>query len=481
MSSRILAAAAGLALIAGCTVVGEDYETPKTEVPAEWRDAKESPWQQGTADLAGWWRTLDDPVLDSLIDRALTGSLDLREALSRVREARALRGAAAADRYPTIDARAAYERSGLSEASEFGQLFPSLGEIDSYSAGIDASWEVDLWGRVRRTVEAADADLAAQVEDARDAAVIVVAETASRYIELRAFQQRLAVARTNVALQGQTLELVRTRFEAGLVGEGDVAQAARNLETTRAFVPILEFGVRAAENRLAILLGLAPGELAAELASVEPIPVPPSSVAVGVPADLVRRRADIRRAERELAAETARIGVREGDLYPRLSLLGRVGGEAEDASDTFSSEGFVFGYGPALRWNLFDGGRLRGRLDAQEARAEQALVRWRRTVLSALEETENAMTGFVREQARRRSLADAATQARLAVELARSQYTEGLSDFQPVLDTQRALAVIEDELAQSDAAVTTRLVALYKSLGGGWESEVILARSEESR
>jgi NodT family efflux transporter outer membrane factor (OMF) lipoprotein len=475
---RVRIAAALLVLLGACTSVGPDYETPKPPTPAEWRDKAESPWKQGAADLAAWWRKLEDPVLDSLVDRAVSGSLDLREALARVRESRALRGAAAADRYPTIDARASYERGGLSEATEFGKLFPSLGSIDTYSAGFDAAWEIDLWGRVRRTVEAADADLEASIEDARAAAVIVVAETASSYVDLRAFQQRLALARTNVALQEQTLALTQTRFDAGLVGEGDVAQAARNLETTRAFVPTLEYGLRATENRLSVLLGLAPGELAAELASVQPIPVPPTGVAVGVPADLVRRRADIRRAERELAAETARIGVREGDLYPRLSLLGRFGGEAEDAGDVFSSEGIVFGFGPALRWNLFDGGRLRGRADAQAARAEQSLVRWERVVLAALEETENAMTGFVREQQRQHSLSESASHARVAVEVARSQYTEGLSDFQPVLDSQRSLALIEDELAQSDAAVTTRLVGLYKSLGGGWESEEIVARTE---
>ncbi len=471
-------AAAVLVALSACTVAGRDYEPPEAPVPTAWRDASASPWQQGAPDPAAWWRKLEDPVLDSLVERAVSGSLDLREALARVRESRALRGAAVADRYPTIDARASYERSGLSEATEFGKLFPALGEIDTYSAGIDAAWEVDLWGRVRRVVEAADADLEATIEDARAAAVIVVAETASRYIELRAFQQRLALARTNVALQEQTLELTRTRFDAGLVGEGDVALAARNFETTRSFVPLLEYGLRAAENRLAVLLGLAPGELAAELAEVQPIPVPPTDVAVGVPADLVRRRADIRRAERELAAETARIGVREGDLYPRLALVGRFGGEAEDASDVFSDDGIVYGFGPALRWNLFDGGRLRDRVDAQDARAEQALVRWQRTVLVALEETENAMTGFVREQTRRGSLSQSASHARVAVELARSQYTEGLSDFQPVLDSQRSLALIEDELAQSDAAVTTRLVELYKSLGGGWESEEIVAQSE---
>jgi outer membrane protein TolC len=226
--------------------------------------------------------------------------------------------------------------------------------------------------------------------------------------------------------------------------------------------------VRVAENRLAVLLGQAPGTLADELHDEKPIPVPHADVAVGVPADLLKRRADVRRAERILAGETARIGVAKGDLYPRLALIGNLGIASEQLGDLFSSSSSFFSIGPTLRWNIFDAGRLNDRVLAQDARAAQALVRWERTVLDALEETENAMTAFLREQARRHSLVEGATQARRAVDLARSQYSEGLSDFQAVLDSERVLADLEDDLAQSEIAITRRFIFLYKALGGEW-------------
>jgi NodT family efflux transporter outer membrane factor (OMF) lipoprotein len=340
---------------------------------------------------------------------------------------------------------------------------------------------------VRRSIEAADAELGARVEDARDVAVTVAAETARAYVELRAFQARLGVARRNVALQEQTLGLAQTRFEAGLAGERDVAQAGANLETTRARVPGLQVGVRAAENRLAVLVGLAPGALAEELGpapvaasgaapgEARSIPVPPAVVAVGAPADLLRRRSDVRRAERVLAAETARIGVTQAELYPRLTLGGSLGVASESTGDLLESRSSVFDIGPSLRWNLFDGGRLRRLVEAQDARAGQALVRWERTVLLALEEAENAMTAFVREQSRRQSLALASTQARRAVDLAQTQYRAGLADFQAVVDTERTVAALEDDLAQSEAAIATNAIALYKALGGGWEQVDVLA------
>ncbi len=455
-------------LAASCGAVGPDHEAPDAELPPAWHEGPGSGLAPGTAELAAWWQRLEDPVLDGLVERAVSQGLDLRAALARVSEARALRGVAAADRWPTLDGVALFERRGQSENTPFG-VFEQDTEI--YTLGLDASWEVDLWGRVRRSVEAADADLEASVEDARDVAVSVAAETALAYVDLRAFQARLAIARTNVSLQEQTLDLVRTRVESGLVGERDVAQAATNVETTRSRVPSLEFGLRAAENRLAVLVGLPPGTLAAELSEVRPIPLPAADVAVGVPADLLRRRADVRRAERVLAAETARIGVAEGDLYPRLELLGSIGLASDGSSELFEDESNFFGLGPSVRWNLFDAGRLRNRARAQDARAEQALVAWESTVLTALEETENAMTAFVREQARRSSLGEAAGQARRARELAQTQYREGLSDFQTVLDSERELAALEDDLAVSDAAITTSLVALYKALGGGFEHE----------
>ncbi|MCC6406238.1 MAG: efflux transporter outer membrane subunit [Planctomycetes bacterium] len=466
-----------LALAAACASVGEDYQAPELAVPERWHSAEGDELRAGEPELAEWWRKLNDPELDALIERSASGSHDLREAFARLREARALRGDAAGERYPTLDGKAGFLRRGESDNTPLGSFVPDNGV---YSAGFDASWEIDLWGRVSRSIEAANADLDASVENVRDVSVAVAAETARNYVELRAFQRRLAIARDNVSLQEQTLELVRGRYEAGLVGERDVAQARTNVESTRSRVPALEVGVAAAEHRLAVLVGLPPGALASELSAERPVPVPPLSVAVGVPAELLRRRADVRRAERELAAAHARVGVAEGDRLPRLTLAGELGIAAEDVSDLGESDSGVFGIGPSLRWRLFDGGRLANRVVAQEARTEQALVRWERTVLVALEEAENSMVAFVREQTRRGSLREAALQARRAVDLSRAQYAEGLSDFQAVIDTERAVAELEDQLATSDAAIATHFVALYKALGGGWEQQPIVAAAVEA-
>ncbi|MBL8858228.1 MAG: efflux transporter outer membrane subunit [Planctomycetes bacterium] len=455
-----------LLFFAACKAVGTDYVAPEAEVAPQWHaDLEAKGVARDAADLARWWERFQDPVLNDLIERAAIGSLDVREALGRWKEARALRGATAADRYPTLDAQTSYTRRAESKNTPFGNFVP---DTDNFALGFDASWEIDLWGRVSRSIEAADADLQVAVEDARAVGVAVAAETARNYIELRALQRRVAIARDNVALQEQTLQLVRGLFDAGLQSAGDLAQAQANLETTRARIPTLEIGLRAAQNRLAVLLGLAPGTLTRQLNEPRPIPVPPVSVAVGVPADLLRRRADVRRAERVLAAEHARIGVAEGDLYPRLTLAGNLGFAADELSSLFTRPSFNYGYGPSLRLNLFDSGRIRNRVVAQEARTEQAFVRWERAVLTALEETENELQAFVLEQERRNSLLAAATQARLAAELSRTQYSDGISDFQSVLVSERSVTDLEDDLAASEAAIATRLVALYKALGGGW-------------
>jgi len=471
----LLAAATAVALAAACTAVGPDYEAPAAEVPAAWSPPAGGGLVANPAELEGWWRRLDDPVLDDLVLRARDGGLDLKTALARVAESRALLAVAGADRLPTVDATGAWEHRAESANTPVGEFFPDFGQ---YSVGFDAAWELDLWGRVRRSIEAAGADYQASLEDARDVAVTVAAETAVAYVDLRAFQRRAEIARTNLALQDQTLDLVRARFEAGLVSESDLAQARTSVSTTRSRVPSFEAGVATARNRLCVLLGLTPGSLAPELAAAAPIPVPPDDVAVGVPADLLRRRPDVRRAERELAAETARIGVAQADLYPRLTLVGSLGLAAQSSADLFEDGSDTHRYGPSLRWNLFDSGRLSERVNAQDARAEQARLGWEQTVLSALEEAENAMSDFVREQERRAALSEAVSQARRAVELARTQYTEGLADFQTVLVAERALADLDDQLAVSDAAITTDLVSLYKALGGGWEGDDPVARAE---
>jgi NodT family efflux transporter outer membrane factor (OMF) lipoprotein len=323
---------------------------------------------------------------------------------------------------------------------------------------------------VRRSVEAADAELQGQVETMRGVLVSVVGEVAANYVQLRSLQERIRIAGANIELQQRTLALVEARLASGLVTERDVAQARSNLAATRARVPALAAEARAAEHRLGVLLGLPPAALADELAAATPIPVPPARVAVGVPSDLLRRRPDVRAAERALAAATARIGVAEADLYPRLSLFGSFGVESDEADTLFDASSFTMGVGPELRWNLFDAGGVRNRVEAEEARARQALARWEQAVLVAVEEVENALARFVREQVRREHLAEAATQSRRAAEVAATQYREGLSDFQIVLDAERATAELEDQLTQSSAAITGSLIALYRALGGGWES-----------
>jgi NodT family efflux transporter outer membrane factor (OMF) lipoprotein len=474
-SRRTALAALAAALNSACAAVGPDYEVPELRLPETWQAPQEAGLTAGPADPVAWWRRFDDPLLPVLVEQALTQNLDLRASLARLGSARALRGVAAAEAWPQVDARAGYEARRESENTPFGAFIPTT---DIHAAGFDAAWELDLWGRVRRSVEAASLDIEASEAEVRAAALSVAAEVARTYVELRAAQRRLGIARDNLTLQNQTLDLVRARLEAGLVGERDVAQAATNVETTRSRLPQLEAAANVARHRLAVLLGQAPGSLPAELAEPRALPGLPASLAVGAPADLLRRRPDLRRAERRFAAEVARIGIAEADFYPRLVLSGTIGLASDGAADFFDEDSGVLGFGPSLRWNLFDGGRLRNRVRALEASAEAAQIDYEQTVLLAIEETENAMDGFVREQARRDALARAAAEARRAVGLAQTQYREGLTDFQAVLDSERIVATIEDDLASSDAAVATRAIAVFKALGGGFgePGETVAAR-----
>jgi NodT family efflux transporter outer membrane factor (OMF) lipoprotein len=334
--------------------------------------------------------------------------------------------------------------------------------------GVDASWEIDVFGRIRRAVEASNAELAAAVEDYHDTRVILLAEVAATYVDLRTAQLRLAYARENAEIQRGSLRLTTDRNRAGLVPDLDVRQAELGLAGTEAAIPSLEQQEREAIHRLSVLQGRPPGDLAAELLAVRPIPQPPERVLVGAPADLLRRRPDIRAAERRVAAQTARIGVATADLYPRFSLLGSFSFDALDAAKLFTGDAAAFSVGPAVRWNLFDGGRVRALIAAEEVRAQQSVTRYESTVLRALEETENAIVAFEREQERRDLLRRAVTAAAEALDLVRTLYRIGLTDFQNVLDTQRSLTVQQDELAVSEGLVTLNLIRIYRALGGGW-------------
>jgi len=414
--------------------------------------------------LARWWTVLGDPVLTGLVERAVKGNLELREARGRVREARARRGISGAGLLPAVGA------SGSATKSRGSEELGGGAERDLYSAGLDARWELDIFGGLRRSVEAAEADLEASREDLRDVLVTLLSEVALNYVDLRSFQERIAIAEANLDAQRETHDIVRWRFEAGLANQLEVDQSRLNLEQTRSQIPPLRTAALQALNRLSVLLGESPGSLRDELSGGGSVPVTPLEVAVGVPADALRQRPDVRRAERQLAAQTARVGVAVADLYPKFTLSGSIGLEALEPGKLFSAGSRAFSSGPGFTWNVFSGGALRRNIEAQTAAEEQALARYESTVLAALEEVENALAAYAQEQARRQSLAEAAGAARSAVELSLQQYTSGLIDFQTVLDSQRSLLSLEDQLASSGSEVTSNLIRLYKALGGGWTS-----------
>ncbi|QOJ01746.1 MAG: efflux transporter outer membrane subunit [Phycisphaeraceae bacterium] len=462
--------AAGMTTIPACTV-GPEYARPEVSSPESFGSSEgvRTVTRPGSpAELSRWWDRFNDPVLSSLIDDAVRENLDLKASLARVAEARALRGVASSEQWPTLDALASFARSRRSETTPQGR-FGGSDVDDSYTAGIDASWELDLWGRVRRGVEAADAEVAAAEEAALDAKVILAAEVASAYAGLRASQQRLVVARDAVSIREESLRLARARAEAGLTAELDVAQARAELATRRANIPVFEAQEAQASHRLAVLLAAHPRSLRERLGGAGPIPTPPEAIETGLPSELLLRRPDLRRAERQLAASSARIGVVTADLYPRVTLGASVGVEAANPGDLYDADSRYFSFGPSVRWNVFDAGRTRANIDAADARMEQALLAYRSAVLSAFAETEDAIADLVHQQRRADELAQAAEADRRAVELADALYRPGLRDLSYVLDNQRRLYESQDQLVLAKLQYTTAAIALYKSLGGGWE------------
>ena len=454
-------------IITGCITVGPDYVRPEVPVYKDWHTQLNGDLNTKEMDvqtLAAWWTTLNDPKLSSLIDRAVSGNLGLKKARARVREARASRGVAKADLFPTIDATGTASRSRSSEETGSGKT------RDLYVVGFDAAWELDIFGGVRRSVEAAEANLQASQDDWHDVLVSLIAEVALNYIDVRTYQVRLTVAEDNLESQSETYQLSQWRYEAGVSDGLAVQQARYNLENTRSQIPILRTGLEAAMNRVAVLLGEQPGKVHTELEQREPIPVPPLTVAVGVPADLLRRRPDVRKAERNLAAQTAKVGVVTAELYPKFTLSGSIGLEALSTGNLFSSGSKFYGFGPSISLPIFAGGAIRQNIEVQSALQEQALIQYEAVILGALEEVENALVAYTEVQHRRQSLSDATRAAQKAAELAQHKYQSGLTDFTNVLDAQRSLLSFQEQLALSNGNITANLVRLYKALGGGWTS-----------
>ncbi|HVT87933.1 MAG TPA: efflux transporter outer membrane subunit [Tepidisphaeraceae bacterium] len=455
-----------LALLAGCTV-GPNYHAPQTAMPAGWVPPTTAPTtQQSVAtsepvNLVEWWTVFNDPMLNNLVTRAVKSNLSLRQAEARIRQARASRQVVGSALWPSADASGSYRRSGVG----------NTGPRDLFTAGLDASWEIDVFGGTRRSIEAADADLQSTIEDRNDVLISLIAEVALNYIDLRSFQHEIDIARRNLADQRSSADLTRQRRIAGFVSALDTANADASVASTESQIPSLEAAVRQTIYSLSVLLGLEPATLLKELNEPAPIPLPPAQVPVGLPSDLLRRRPDIRRAESNLHAATASIGVATSDLFPRFSLTGSVGTSNNSLNGLLDRNRATWSIGPGVSWNIFDAGRIRGNIELRNAAAQEALIGYQNTILVALQDVENSLISYEKEQEHRRSLAAAVDANRQAVIISTQLYRAGNTDFLNVLNAQRSLLGTEDALAQSDRTIATNLVSLYKALGGGWGSQ----------
>ena len=465
-------------LPAGCKV-GPDYVAPTPVAPEHFSHTDAEGFATTSTLIADkapeltWWESLRDPKLDELIERAVQGNLDLRLAAARIREARAQRGVVATDDLPQISLDGQYTRSRASKSSTQGLGGVPLTQ-NLFQLGFDASWELDVFGGNRRAIEAADAMIGSTIESRRGVILTLLSELAVNYVDLRGFQRRLDIARRNIDLQKQTVDLTKSRFDAGLTNEVDVAQARASLATTQSTVPTFDQGVHQSIHRIGVLLGEQPTALESELLTEATIPTVPDEIPVGIPSDLLRRRPDVRMAERDLASSTANIGVAVADLFPKFSLTGSFGHQSLHQQQFANATSRFWSFGPAMQWPIFQFGRVRANIAVADAQTDQALVRYQQAVLTSFEDVENAMVSFTREQDRRKSLQEAVDANQRAFDLSNQLYTNGLTDFLVVLDSQRALQASEDSLAESQTTVASNLISLYKALGGGWD--VIEAR-----
>ena len=465
----LLAVVSLLVGLNGCAV-GPNFHPPKTEVSSAFGNGSQTNMTPAPTAVT-WWQGFNDPRLNSLVARAVTNNPDLRIATAHVLEARALRMGAVADFFPVANANAGWTKALASENSSPIPLPRSQREMSLYNAGFDATWELDLFGHVRRAVQADTALVAATVATRQDVLVTLISEVARNYFELRGAQNQLAVARGNVENQRETLDIALAKSKAGRATELDTARARAQLDATLALIPPVEAAVKHAIHRLGILTGQQPTALESELAQAAPIPTLPPLVNIGNPAELLRRRPDIRSAERSLAAATARIGVETSELFPRVSFNGNLGVQASQFASLTKGSSDTYSFGPSITWAALDLGHVLARIKAANARADGQLAGYEKTVLNALEETENALVDFGHEQVRRDYLRTSERSATQALTLARQRYDGGIDDFLTVLDAQRSQLSIQAQLAQSETRTATSLVAIYKALGGGWEIE----------
>ena len=482
-------------ILAGCAV-GPNYQRPTVSVETHFGEAGTIETSQPP--VADWWKSFHDPELEKLIARAARQNLTLQIAAARVREARYERNMNAADLFPNIDADAGYldayggknvnlplggsagndpPGADPSDASFDDQLSP-LGkggfpgaETDLYQVGFDSTWEIDVFGGTRRRIEAANDQLQSGIESQRNTMVTLFAEVARDYLELRGSQQRLEVARKNLAAESEILELTRSMRTNGLASDLDVSRAAAQAAITAAAIPPLQAAVRRLIHAVSILLALQPNALGAELEKAAPLPLTPPVVPIGLPSQLLERRPDIRAVERQIAAATANIGAAKADWFPKFTLVsGSAGLDSTSAGNLFDWDSHYFLVSPTVTWRIFDAGRIYSNIQLQKT-AQQAMIwQYRSTILTALQEVEDALVTYATDQQRRVELQDAAQQSQESLVLARQQYQHGLVSFLNVLDAEQMLYSAQDNLTQSDETISTDLVALYKALGGGWQT-----------
>lgn len=462
MRKLALFAALGLS---GCAV-GPDYHEPKTTVDAQFANTAPAGYSADDVPVA-FWSLFDEPTLNKLVEQSLLANKDLAIASANLRASRAALGLTRFDYFPTVTASGSHLRVKQSE-HQLPNVSKDQREFDNVEAGFDASWELDFFGRVRRGVQAARAEEQAAAAQLRDAQVTVTAEVARNYFVLRGVQEQLAVAVRNAENQRQTLSLTEARLDAGRGTELDTSRAQAQLQTTLASIPPLRSQIAATIYRLSVLTGQMPTTLTPELDATQPLPALPRINAIGTPDALLRRRPDIRVAERQLAAATARVGVAVGDLFPRVTFLGSIGYNAGNSSNLGKAGTGVFAYGPSISWAAFDLGRVRAQINIANAQTDAALATYESTVLQALEETEGALVSYGQAQSRRDTLELAATASSKAANLARQRFEGGLTDFLNVLDAERDALSAQDNLAQSRTQTATSLIAVYKALGGGW-------------
>ena len=475
-SSWVLILILGFSLSA-CTTLGPDFEKPDAIIENEWLE-KESPQiNTGSGDFSEWWTLFNDPVLDNLIEMASEQNLSLRVAGLRILESRALLGIAIGDQYPQAQQiNGGYTYLKSSKNSPPLSSFPDdiNNQINDssnvYQLGFDAAWELDFWGKYRRGVEASEASLAASIAGYDNLLVMLTGEVAAAYVVVRTLEQQLGYVRDNVAIQKRSLAIAEARFEEGGTSELDVQQARSLLNNTQSLIPAQDASIRQAKHGLSVLLGMPPSDLEEFMQGPSEIPKPPAEVAIGIPADLLRRRPDIRLAEFQAAAQGALIGVAQADLYPHFAIGGSIGFSASSGSDLFKSASLASMLSPfSFRWDIFNYGRIKNNVRVQDARFEQLLVSYQNKVLLAAKEVEDGLIGFINFQQQAQFLSAAVKAAIRASDIALIQYEEGLIDYTPLLFTQQALVSQQDSLASSRGDITRYLIAVYKALGGGWQ------------